>query len=453
MSMKPVVHSLIVVWASLLRVVPLTLAVVPAVAQDPTQPPDATTRDDQPAQVRIEKTDTGFRMLRNGAPYTIRGAGGRRYMAQLAEAGGNSIRTWHARGMRATLDRAHELGLSVTYGMWLGHERHGFDYSNPQSIAKVTAEIREAVLTHRDHPALLMWGIGNEMEGDGSNPLIWKTVNDIAGLVKQLDPHHPTMTVIAGTGNNKVAQLIKHCPNIDVIGINQYGDLRQIPVELKRQGLDRPYVITEFGPFGWWQVEKTPWGAELEPTSTAKAITYRQSYAAAVTAQPGWCLGAYAFLWGDKQEHTRTWFGMFLPNGEQTAAVEVMTHAWTGAWPANRCPRLEGFVIELLEGQRVPGHDKNIFGKHVVLQCVADAHDSDGDALQFRWELRSESTDRRSGGDREEAPPAHPDAILSVKDSTMTLTTGEREGAFRVFVYVSDGHHHAATANIPIFIR
>jgi hypothetical protein len=52
-------------------------------------------------------------------------------------------------------------------------------------------------------------------------------------------------------------------------------------VELKRQGLDRPYVITEFGPFGWWQVEKTPWGAELEPTSTAKAITYRQSYAAA----------------------------------------------------------------------------------------------------------------------------------------------------------------------------
>jgi hypothetical protein len=52
-----------------------------------------------------------------------------------------------------------------------------------------------------------------------------------------------------------------------------------------------------------------------------------------------------------------------------------------------------------------------------------------------------------------EAPPAHPDAILSVKDSTMTLTTGEREGAFRVFVYVSDGHHHAATANIPIFIR
>jgi hypothetical protein len=198
MSMKPVVHSLIVVWASLLRVVPLTLAVVPAVAQDPTQPPDATTRDDQPAQVRIEKTDTGFRMLRNGAPYTIRGAGGRRYMAQLAEAGGNSIRTWHARGMRATLDRAHELGLSVTYGMWLGHERHGFDYSNPQSIAKVTAEIREAVLTHRDHPALLMWGIGNEMEGDGSNPLIWKTVNDIAGLVKQLDPHHPTMTVIAG---------------------------------------------------------------------------------------------------------------------------------------------------------------------------------------------------------------------------------------------------------------
>ena len=405
------------------------------------------------AQVEIKKTETGFHLLRNGEPYFIRGAGGRANLEALRAAGGNSIRTWHAADMGPTLDRAQELGLTVTVGLWLGHERHGFDYSNPEDVARDTQHAREAVLAYKDHPAVLMWGIGNEMEADGDNPLIWKTVNDIAVMIKKLDPRHPTMTVVAGTGHGKVRQLIKHCPDIDVIGINAYGDLRHIPAELKEQGLDRPYVLTEFGPFGWWQVDKTEWGAELEPTSTEKADTYMASYEATVAGQPQYCLGAYAFLWGDKQEHTRTWFGMFLPSGERTAAVDVMTREWTGDWPTNRCPRLQEITVSRADDTSTTQPAVHIYPQGVLLSAAAKAEDPDGDQLEFRWELRSESTDRRSGGDREAAPPAHPEAIVNASDSTATLKTPETPGPYRVFVYVLDGHDNAATANIPILVR
>ena len=43
-------------------------------------------------------------------------------------------------------------------------------------------------------------------------------------------------------------------------------------------------------------------------------------------------VGNYVFLWGQKQERTPTWYGLFTPEGEATESVDVMTYLWTGAW-------------------------------------------------------------------------------------------------------------------------
>ena len=79
--------------------------------------------------------------------------------------------------------------ITVTVGFWLGHERHGFDYSDKAQVAAQLESAREMVLKYKDHPALLMWGVGNEMEGfdDGNNPAIWKAVNDVAAMIKHLE--------------------------------------------------------------------------------------------------------------------------------------------------------------------------------------------------------------------------------------------------------------------------
>src|SRR6266511_521872 len=76
----------------------------------------------------IVRCSAGWRLLRDGKPYFIKGAGGGASKALLAHLGGNSFRTWGVgdETMRQ-LDEAQKLGLTVTLGIWLRHESDGFE--------------------------------------------------------------------------------------------------------------------------------------------------------------------------------------------------------------------------------------------------------------------------------------------------------------------------------------
>src|SRR5258708_5722394 len=67
-----------------------------------------------PTVVKVQKDETGYHLLRDGRPYVIKGGGGRVYLEMLKEAGGNSLRTWGEDDLEPLLDRAQELGLTVT---------------------------------------------------------------------------------------------------------------------------------------------------------------------------------------------------------------------------------------------------------------------------------------------------------------------------------------------------
>jgi hypothetical protein len=399
----------------------------------------------RPSIVRIVRGAEGFQLLRDGKPYFVKGAGGGDYLERLKAAGGNSIRTWGVDEKTGELlDRAHRLGLTVTLGIWLGHERHGFKYDDPKRVAEQLAQCRKWVQKYRHHPAVLFWALGNEMEGSGDNPLIWKHINDLARMVKQEDPNHPVMTVIAEIGGPKIAMLKQHCPDIDALGINSYGGMPSLVRRLKEQKWEKPYLITEFGPLGPWEVRKTKWGAPIEPTPTQKADSYLSNYMRVVALQRGWSLGSYTFLWGSKQEATATWFGMFLKEGLATAAVDAMTYAWTGRYPANRAPQI--FCLETeADEQEVAA------GAKLTAQVMAE--DPDGDPLTVRWEVCSENTDRREGGDFEADPPSHPDAIVAAQAMRLTFHAPKKHGPYRLFVYVSDGKGSAATMNVPFLVK
>lgn len=128
-------------------------------------------------------------LLRDGQPFVIRGAGGDGSLEALARAGANSVRTWgFGPETRALLDRAHALGLAVTVGIRLGHARHGFDYHDATAVAAQLARVRGEVRGAGRSPVLLMWGVGNEMEGFecGDDPAVWIAVNDVAAMIETL---------------------------------------------------------------------------------------------------------------------------------------------------------------------------------------------------------------------------------------------------------------------------
>lgn len=395
--------------------------------------------------VELRQTDSGWQLFRDGTPYFIRGAGGTHSLAQLKAAGANSIRTWAADDIDALLDEAHSLGLSVAVGIWLGHERHGFDYNDAERVAQQYQQARETILRYKDHPAVLLWGIGNEMEGfeAGDNRLIWQAVNDIAAMAKKLDPAHPTMTVTAEIGGARVAAVHEQCPAIDIHGINSYGGATSLPKRLREAGATKPYILTEFGPPGAWETGETSWGAPFEPTSTEKAELYRANYQHAVADQFGNALGAYAFAWGFKMEATATWFGMFLPDGSRLGSVDAMTELWSGKAPSNRTPTAEPLIVAG-QSEVDPGDE---------IRVRAGLSDPEGESLRTQWYLRPESGEYLTGGDFRRDLPNIDEAVLEGNSDGARIRMPREPGPYRLFVYTYDGSGGAATANIPLLVK
>lgn len=400
----------------------------------------------QAAPLRVEVRNVGDRweLLRDGKPFFVKGAGGTNRLDLLAAAGANSVRTWGAENLEPLLDEAQRHGLTVTVGIWLRHEgdEGNFNYDNPNMVTEQLELVRKAVLRYKDHPAVLMWGVGNEMEGyaDGDRPVIWKHVNEAARLVKSLDPHHPVMTVIVELGGKRIESLTKYCPDVDIVGINTYAGAASIATRYANLQPTKPYLITEFGPPGFWEVGKTAWGAPIEPSSTQKAEAYRSAYLGSVYLRP-LCLGSYAFLWGNKQESTATWFGMFLADGTKVNPVDTMTELWSGKPATAPCPAIKSLTAE---GSTQLRPDQ-------TLKVRLTAADANQKPLRVRWVVQPEQTKTLSAGREEQQLPEIPAAIVRSDNHGCEIVAPRNAGGYRVFAYVHNAAG-AAVANLPFHV-
>ena len=396
--------------------------------------------------VKIVQTIDGYQIYRAGKPYFIKGAGGGSKLKELKEYGGNSIRTWGTHRAQEILDQAHSLGLTVTLGLSAASERHGFDYNDQEAVEKQLELLKAEVLKYKDHPALLAWGIGNELNLHYSNDKVWLAVEEIAKMIKSVDKNHLVTTMLAGINSKEIDLIKSNCPSLDMIAVQVYGGLASVPEQLKKVGWNKPYIVSEWGPTGHWEGPQTPWQASIEETSKEKAAVYKSRYEASIASDKK-CLGSYVFLWGQKQERTPTWYGLFTENGEENEVVDVMHYLWTGNWPNNRAPRLDSL---LLDGKKALDHVYLKAGKEYSAQVFAI--DPDKDSIQIRWELLHESTDLKEGGDRENRPNEVKDAINVISPNSVIVTSPKATGAYRLFVYVTDNYNHVATANIPFYV-
>ncbi|WP_353185555.1 glycoside hydrolase family 2 TIM barrel-domain containing protein [Parapedobacter lycopersici] len=401
----------------------------------------------KPVKVELIKQGDTYTLLRGGKPYFIKGAGGSTYMERLSAYGGNSVRTWGTTNGQQVLDEAQRLGLTVTMGINMARERHGFDYNDVEAVAKQLETVRAEVLKFKDHPALLAWGIGNELNLEYTNPNVWDAVNEVAEMIHELDSNHLVTTMLAGINQREIDYIKEKCPALDLISVQVYGGLAAVPERIRTTGWEKAYIVTEWGPTGHWESPQTPWKAAIEETSSEKAVVYKSRYEAAIMKDRH-CVGSYVFLWGQKQERTPTWYGLFTEAGEENEVVDVMQYLWTGQWPMNRAPHLDSIR---LDGRKALDFIYLRPGKMYSLDVGVT--DPDNDSLSARWELLPESTDLKTGGDRESRPQAISGRVTNATISQATLTAPEQPGAYRLFLYVTDGQNNVATANIPFFVQ
>jgi len=80
------------------------------------------------------------------------------------------------------------------------------------------------------------------------------------------------------------------------------------------------------------------------------------------------------------------------------------------------------------------------------------AKDPDGDQLNFKWQFYPESTDLKTGGDRENKPGEISGKLKKSKKQDVYLSTNLDEGAYRLFVFVDDNKKEAYL-NIPVYVN
>jgi hypothetical protein len=330
----------------------------------------------------------------------------------------------------------------------MGLERKGFNYNDKKAVAAQLEELKKEVLKFKDHPALLMWGVGNELDQFAQNYNVWNAVNDLAKYIHETDPHHPTTTMLAGVPPLHVKEIMKRCPNLDVLSINAFIDLPNIRHHLDEAGWKGPYLVGEWGAAGYWEAPVTPWGAFIEQTSTAKANMFEEYYQKAMVSNADRCIGSYVFYWGYKQARTHTLLSLYLESGHETGMIDVLQQCWNGKPAENKAPLILPLGIDdkkTHEGVYLPPGS--------VHHAYTDCSDPDGETTYYYWEILNESQEKKEGGDKEDKPAALSGLIIDGKGKTLSFKAPEKEGAYRLYVYAYDSHNNVATANAPFYVK
>ncbi len=409
----------------------------------------------------VKNGDGSYGLTHDGAAYFLKGGGvdsslsTSAYLQAIKDAGGNSVRTWGAASDPQTYDRAQALGLTVCAGLWISKPGE-ISYANAAQVKEQHDRLLAYVNTYKNHPAIAIWSIGNEYEG-GADANVWNAVQQLAASIKAADPNHPTSTVWAMITKSKMDAVKTYCPSLDTIGINAYGgDMDALASTIVGAGLDRPYMVTEFGPRApWGQAPTTSWSARIDLTSTQKATSYLSQWNSSIvkpsnTAVKTYSLGGYAYFWGIEPNQryvcTHAWFSMFLTEtwaGYPLGAIDTLQYAWKGTYPTNRAPEISSISSTAAQAKVAPS------GQYLVTFNVTDP---EGAALTYTYEVRPEIPNYTDWfGGVNSAPAVVQGAIVQKSGGKAIFKVPSTAGAYRFFAYARDGANKSAVADFPFY--
>lgn len=405
-----------------------------------------------PSKVEIKAVNGDYNFYVDGKLFMLKGAGGGNNLAALHDAGGNSLRTWGSRNGLQLLDSAYKYNIMIAMGLGMGQELHRFDYNDTVAVAKQYRRNIAAIEELKNHPSLLCWVVGNELNlsnGKPVNPKVYDALKDIVDYIHEEDPNHPVTTAFAGIQKQQIAVALERCPDLDFLSLQVYASLANMTKQVEAAEISKPFAITEYGPIGHWERPQTTWGREIEETSAEKATgLYDRIQNGIVNDPTGLCLGGYAFLWGQKQERTPTWYGMFLKTGEATAIVDELTRYWTGEYPENRAPKLDSMKVD---GKNAID---NIYLKpEMEYTAKLFVSEPDGDTMSYKWELQGEVAERSQGGAHENEPAKIQIKTLLDTNGELRFISPKEKGEYRLFSYVFDGKGKVGTANVPFYVE
>ena len=402
--------------------------------------------------VYIEHTKNGWELYRNNKPFKIKGASASNRFKELKAAGANTVRIYDTTNLKSVLDSAHFYDLAVIVDLPIRrYVSKDTLYADAIFKAQELNATKRTVTNFKNHPALLYWILGNEVNYP-DNPLNNTFVihyNELLKAIRLADTNHPISTSVGGFDRSRVLAIKTFSPLIDLISINIFGELSTF--EVRRDKIswlwNGPYVLTEFGINGPWEASKTTWAAPIEETSTKKAEQYYKRYRDYIqNSNSNRCLGSLFFYWGNKQERTHTWFSTFDEEGRFNESVLTMKNIWKNENNIFEGPKIKHILLN------DKGAKESIVLKpeETVTSKLLMENAEILKTAKVSWEVRKENWNYLFN-EIEKRPEKLSYKIFSQTNETLVWKAPKEEGPYRIFITIIDGETFA-TSNIPFYI-
>lgn len=395
----------------------------------------------QPSVVEVAGGNGSWQLEVDGRPFTVKGmtwgpsfAAADQYLPGLAAMGANTTRTWGTGAdTRQLLDSAAANGIRVINGFWLlpgGGPGSGgcIDYITDANYKSTTqADILNWVNVYKSHPATLMWNVGNEsllgLQNCYSGSALEAQrnayaafVNDVARAIHVADPNHPVTSTDAWTGSWPYYE--RNAPDLDLLAVNAYGDVCSIEETWVAGGYDRPYIVTEGGASGEWEVPDDVNGVPDEPTDLEKGQAYVDSWQC-ILGHEDVGLGATFFHYGIEGDFGGVWFNV-IPGGNKRLGYYSIAQAWGALAGANTPPRITSMEI--------PGSTQIVAGSSFTVNAAVS--DPDGDPLTYFVFFNSKYVN--GSGGLAAAP-------FTRSGGSLQVTAPQTLGVWKAYVFVEDG--------------
>lgn len=394
--------------------------------------------------VKVTGSQGNWQLTVDGSPYQVKGltwgpsvTDADKYMPDLRSMGVNTIRTWGTdASSKQLLDSAASHGVKVVAGFWLqpgGGPGSGgcVNYLTDTAYKnQMLEEFPKWVGTYKDHPGVLMWNVGNESvlglqncyagdELEKQRNAYTTFVNDVAKKIHAVDPNHPVTSTDAWTGAWPYYK--RNAPDLDLYAVNAYDATCDIKSDWEQGGYDKPYIVTESGPAGEWEVPDDANGVPEEPTDRAKAAGYTKAWDC-VTGHRGVALGATMFHYGTEYDFGGVWFNL-LPAGQKRLSYYAVKKAYKGSTAGdNTPPVITDLTVDGDAGKVAAGSP---------LTLTTKVSDPDGDALSYEVLANSMYVDK--------SKDLTPLAATDQGAGRLKVTAPDKPGVWKIYVKVSDG--------------
>lgn len=415
--------------------------------------------------VKVTGTQGSWQLTLNGQPYYIKGldygpdlkttqSTTNGYVADLVATGANTTRTWGTGTTTANLLTAVDLkNAHVVMGFWLNQN---VNYCTATNLSTTQNQIVNWVNSYKSDPGVLIWDIGNEVILQASKYFSGTTlendricyakfVNQVSQAIHAADPNHPTTSTDAWTG--AWPYYASYSPDLDLLAVNSYGGICTVQSSWAAgpsgsgQSYTKPYIVTEFGNKGEWEVPNDSNGVPLEPTDPQKAQAYKDAWACITGSNgngaAGVSLGATAFIYGNKNDFGGVWFNdEYSTSMTKRLSYFAQYQMYTGvASTANQPPVNQGMTLSQTSG----------IVKGSKFTVTTNFVDPDADPMTFNIMICEKyingSTTLSNATFTQTGP------------QVFTVTAPSTSGVWKIYVYAFDNHNNVGIESASFAVQ